>query len=104
VSGKHVKVHSLLFEPGQGAPLPPLVYVEDTSANGTLLEAAGGRIRALSSSSRSVLLNDGDVLHLGEKTMCIFKCREANGIAFSLTPLQQQEIKARQALLLLCQL
>jgi pSer/pThr/pTyr-binding forkhead associated (FHA) protein len=97
VSDVHIRVYCLVYEPGQEAPLPPLVYVEDMSSNGTWLEATGGDQTRTPLGSGPFLLNDGDILHLGKDTKCVFECKKTDASAFSMTPIQQREIKAREA-------
>jgi FHA domain len=94
VSARHLKVHSILYEDEDGRQLPPLVYVQDTSSNGTLIKKYGEQeVRRLVRSDEPVLLNDGDLLLLGEHTICLFHILPNDGKGPQLN--ETQAIEAR---------
>jgi hypothetical protein len=101
VSDKHLRVYSLAYEPGDSS-LPPRVYVEDSSTNGTWVEVSGVMTR-IGRGSGPVLLDDGDVLYLGAHTVCVFECKNTGTTAghdptpprFEMSPTQQRETQAR---------
>lgn len=54
-----MRIYSILFEQEQGSDIPPLVYAEDLSSNGTYWNGTLiGRVNG------GVLLSDGDVLRV----------------------------------------
>jgi pSer/pThr/pTyr-binding forkhead associated (FHA) protein len=101
VSDKHLRVYCLAYDPNASS-LPPLVYVEDSSTNGTWVEVSGV-MKRIGRGSGPVLLDDGDVLYLGAHTVCVFECKKTGATArddptparFEMSPTQQREIQAR---------
>jgi hypothetical protein len=76
ISNRHIRVHCIDFELDDDK-LPPLIYVEDLSTNGTFLSS---RYDQKGEYSRRLLLNqpflvnNGDQIRLGDQTTCVFEC------------------------------
>jgi hypothetical protein len=72
VSNRHLKIRSVLFKLDHN-PLPPLVYVDDISLNGTFLRRLPCPEKPIMKTDGPLLLNDGDILRLGASTLCTLR-------------------------------
>lgn len=59
VSNQHLRIYCILFEQEDASEIPPLVYAEDLSSNGTYWNGS-----LISRGNGGVLLSDGDVLRI----------------------------------------
>ncbi|KAF2404434.1 kinase-like protein [Trichodelitschia bisporula] len=74
LSNKHLRVHCILFEEDPESTIPPLVYVQDLSTNGTFLSKAGNVAETrLSRKQGSVLLEQNDELRISPYLMLCFQ-------------------------------
>jgi hypothetical protein len=95
VSGRHLKVHSVMYEDDSGKELPPLVYVRDCSSNGTYIRRLGdGEAHRLAKSEDAILLNDGDLLVLGDHTYAVFRIMAEQAAWVGLNNEQKAETEA----------
>lgn len=62
VSNKHVRIYSVLFEDHDGSDIPPLVYAEDLSLNGTYWNGV-----RMTKGNGGVLLGEGDELRISPR-------------------------------------
>jgi hypothetical protein len=76
ISNRHIRVHCIDFELDNDR-LPPLIYVEDLSTNGTFLTMSSDEhdkpARKLEL-YRPFLVNNGDQIRLGNNVNCVFEC------------------------------
>lgn len=87
VSNKHVRIYTILFDQDDLDEIPPLVYAQDLSMNGTFWNGyrmAKGR--------GSFLLSDGDNLRVSVGVHIQFKSADPDKET-NITQLQQLEMK-----------
>jgi hypothetical protein len=96
ISNRHIRIHCIDFELDHDQ-LPPLIYVEDLSTNGTFII---GSYDQKDENSRKLGLNhpllvkDADQLRLGDHVTCVFECFMKDSPR-SLTTIQLLEAKVR---------
>ena len=62
VSNKHFRVYTVIFDDDQSDGIPPLVYAEDLSRNGTYWNGS-----LIGKGNGGVLLSDGDTLRISTR-------------------------------------
>lgn len=62
VSNQHLRIYSILFEQEDVSDIPPLVYAEDLSSNGSYWNGT-----LMGRGNGGVLLSDGDVLRISPR-------------------------------------
>lgn len=68
VSGKHVRIYSIVVDQDDACGISPLVYAEDLSRNGTYWNKAWmGKGRG------GFLLSDGDILQISSRIRLVFR-------------------------------
>ncbi|KAF2196325.1 hypothetical protein GQ43DRAFT_383577 [Delitschia confertaspora ATCC 74209] len=99
ISNKHLRVHCLMYEPGDATEIPPFVYATDVSTNGTYIKkdithgTGLPRHIRLTRKHGSYLLDDGDELQLSNSVTLIYRtlCSNEEDV---LNTTQQREKKA----------
>lgn len=98
MSSHHVKVHAQQFSIEENCPLPPMVYVEDISANGTTLlrqniDSDGFHLMHLNRKSGSMLLAEGNILQVGADSIFVLKImhHDIQSVVAGLNPSQKRE-------------
>lgn len=73
ISNRHLHLHCVVYDEDITLGIPPLVYAQNLSRNGTYFRSACGRIddsesslgRLVDRNSEPILLDDGDELWMG---------------------------------------
>lgn len=93
VSNKHLRIYTVVFDadaPADGNRIGPLVYAEDLSSNGSLWNGLHMGYRR-----GTVLLTNGDVLILGERTRLTYHGRyEKNERSLSSLVVREMKVRA----------
>ncbi|QDS70159.1 hypothetical protein FKW77_006009 [Venturia effusa] len=99
ISNKHVHIHCIVYEEDETSGIPPLVYVEDLSTNGTFLTRATQTYerRLTRGQNGTVLLCDGDQLRVSSLMFFYF-------VSHSLPPPQDKAIGLNELQSRECQL
>ncbi|KAJ5182872.1 hypothetical protein N7492_000488 [Penicillium capsulatum] len=88
ISGKHLRIYTILYgEDGVGGGVPPMVYAEDISLNGTLWNG-----HKMDKGNGGFLLSHGDVLTLMPGVHLRFRCVEKPKIG-QFTSVQRSEMR-----------
>ncbi|KAJ5495188.1 hypothetical protein N7539_000304 [Penicillium diatomitis] len=87
VSSRHVRIYTVVYDAGDLENVPPLVYAEDLSTNGTYWNS-----HVMRKGYASSLLCDGDTLEIAGHSQIQFKSAFASK-GSQLTPLQQVEME-----------
>jgi hypothetical protein len=107
VSNKHLHIHCIIFEEESASGIPPLIYAEDFSTNGTYLcnyltreqmtekriDRKGGR----------VLLKKGDRLRIGSELILnfVYASHHYDQASLGLNELQRRESRVCQSVICL---
>jgi hypothetical protein len=109
VSNKHLHFHCIIFEEGGSEDyIPPLVYVEDLSTNGTYLSRANSDLptakeRRMSRREGKILLSSGDQLRVSPTLALRFRySRTVIPNSHCLKPGQLREAEVTLQTFILC--
>lgn len=89
VSNKHVRIYTILFDQDNLEEIPPLVYAQDLSMNGTFWNEY-----RMGKGKGGFLLSDGDILRIAVGIHIQFKSSDPDN-ENKFTQLQQLEMKVR---------
>jgi protein-serine/threonine kinase len=87
VSNKHVRIYTILFDQDDIEEIPPLVYAQDLSMNGTLWNDY-----RMGKGKGSFLLSDGDILRIAVSVHIQFKSADPDK-ENKFTQLQQLQMR-----------
>jgi hypothetical protein len=80
ISNKHLRVRCVVFEEDLASGVPPLIYIEDYSTNGTTIDHGAAGVddaevssRTLRKGSNAFLLTHGNYIHLSPKVSLHFQ-------------------------------
>lgn len=87
ISNRHLHVHCILFDEKSASRIPPLVYVQDCSLNGTFVTFCDAEVDELAGEksteqrvrreSGPFILNNGDCLRISPTITLCFKCHDS---------------------------
>lgn len=87
ISGKHLRIYTIIFDNGNPGEVGPLVYAQNLSRYGSVWKSV-----ITKREDAAVLLSDGDTVELSPFTSLKFRAREApQMVAFS--EAQRKEMK-----------
>lgn len=89
VSNKHVRIYTILFDQDNLEEIPPIVYAQDLSMNGTFWNEY-----RMGKGKGGFLLSDGDILRIAVGIHIQFKSSDPDK-ENKFTQLQQLEMKVR---------
>ncbi|OOQ87102.1 serine/threonine protein kinase [Penicillium brasilianum] len=90
ISNKHIRIYTILFDQDNLEDVPPLIYAEDLSMNGTFWNGY-----PMGKGKGSSLLSDGDILRVAGDTHIRFKSADPD-TENKFTQLQQLEMRSFQ--------
>lgn len=89
VSCKHLRIYTIIVDQDDVSGVPPLVYAEDLSRNGTYWNNA-----LMGKGRGGFLLSDNDVLQISSRINLVFK-QHIQGLVELIDDIQEREIQVR---------